>query len=146
MAMRFGVMFVGALVLLPGLTGWGATDPVGCPETITVNQQLAAPVAGWTPGLDELPHRLAGITFYDGPIADNASLVNDQTTKASGREIATWRFTGMAGRLVWVSCSYAGTAVTLTKSLPAKTSSCAVTFNVRQRVAGLPMIEQVSCK
>jgi hypothetical protein len=123
-----------------------ASDPILCPSTIRVRQELAAPVAGWTPLLDDAPVQLAGITFYDGPPAEKASLVYARMTKAGRKQIAQWRFTPEAGHAMWVSCNYSGTTIQLTKSLPSKTTSCEVTYDPEQQIAGLPLIEKISCK
>jgi hypothetical protein len=123
-----------------------AADTVTCPTTIDVNQQLAATVPGWTAMLDDAPHQLAGITFYDGPPQEKASLAYDKMTKAAAKQIAKWSFSPEASRQIWISCNYAGTSVQLAKSLPPKTSACEVTYDPRQQVAGLPLIEKISCR
>jgi hypothetical protein len=119
---------------------------VGCPDRIDVRQELTGSVEGWTAILDDTPHRLAGITFYDGPPKDNASLVYDQRTKAAEKEIAKWQFLPARDRQIWLACSYAGTAIVLAKALPAKTSTCSVTYNPRQLIAGFQVIEKIDCK
>ena len=135
-----------AIFLMLCRASYAASDPVGCPGTISVSQHLTTEIAGWRAVLDDTPHLLANITFYEGPPEERASLVNDTTTKTVGKETATWRFLPGAGRQIWVTCSYAGAAVTLAKSLPAKIGACSVTYNTRQHIDGLPVIEQVSCK
>jgi hypothetical protein len=123
-----------------------AADSALCPSTIRVRQELAAPVAGWTPMEDDTPVQLAGITFYDGPPAEKASLVYDQMTKVGRKQIARWRFTPEAGRPIWVSCNYSGTTIELTRGLPSKTTSCEVTYDPQQQISGLPLIEKIACK
>ena len=135
--------------LLMGMGGGlchAAAGPVGCPATVTVSQQLSTPVAGWKAGTDDLPHRLSSITFFDGPPEENASLVNDSTIRGAGKEIALWRFGTGGSRTIWMTCGYSGTSITLSKSLPVGISSCSVTYNPRQQVAGLPLIEQINCR
>ncbi len=124
---------------------WAASYPVSCPDTIDVKQQLSSPIEGWKAGLDSLPHRLALITFFDGPPEDNASLA-PVSSRVAGKQIATWLFGSRSSRAIWLTCGYAGTAVTLSKSLPASVTSCAVTYNPRQQVSGLPLIEKITCK
>ena len=96
--------------------------------------------------LDDTPHRLATITFYDGPPKERASLVNDQTIHATGKETAKWYFIPRADRQIWVACGYAGTAIVLARGLPPKTNTCSVTYNPRERIAGMPVIEKIVCK
>ena len=122
-----------------------AADPPICPAKIDVHQQLAAPAPGWTPIFDGAPHVLAGVTFYDGPPQEKASLVYDSITRSPAKQTATWRLAPSTGRQTWISCSYSGTSVELAKSLPA-TATCEVTYDTRQQIAGLPTIEKIACK
>ena len=107
---------------------------------------MATTVAGWTATQDDTPHQLAGITFYDGPPQEKASLAYDNMMKTAAKQIGKWSFTPVASRQTWISCSYSGTSVELAKSLPPKTSACEVTYDPRQQVAGLPLIEKISCR
>jgi hypothetical protein len=51
---------------------------LSCPATVTLtNPQLTKPIAGWEIFFDTAPHRLSRITFFDGPVAESASLVPD---------------------------------------------------------------------
>jgi hypothetical protein len=111
-----------------------------------VNQKLTTPVSGWTTMIDDSPPRLANITFYDGPPQQRASLIYDQKMRVAGKETATWHFLPRADRQIWVGCSYTGTGIVLTKALPPSTSTCAVTYDTRQTVAGLPSITKIVCK
>lgn len=88
------------------------SEPANCPDSVDVNQQLTAPVSGWTTMIDDSPPRLANITFYDGPPQQRASLIYDQKMQVAGKETATWHFLrtrsgnyivdefGQAGRLL----------------------------------------------
>jgi hypothetical protein len=122
-----------------------AADQVKCPAQVDVRQQIAAPVAGWSAVMDDLPQRLAGITFFDGKPADKASLAPDSEAKANGKSISTWKF-GADGRPVWVACRYAWTTVTLARELPRQVRACSVTYNSRESLAGLPVIEKIDCQ
>jgi len=144
--MRPSTILLSATLAIGCSTLCAAAEPAACPDTIAVRQELAAAVEGWTPTLDDTPHRLAGITFYDGPPQERASLVSDRTTKAAGKETAVWHFKPQANRQIFVACSYATTAIILTKPLPPKTASCSVTYSLQTRVAGLPVIEKIACK
>jgi hypothetical protein len=89
------------------------SEPANCPDSIDVNQQLTAPVSGWTTMIDDSPPRLANITFYDGPPQQRASLIYDQKMRVAGKETATWHFLPRADRQIWVGCSYTGTGIVL---------------------------------
>jgi hypothetical protein len=64
---------------------------------------------------------------------------------AGGKSVSTWSF-GRGGRPVWVACRYAWTSVMLTRELSKPVRNCAVTYNLRQSLAGLPLIEKIDCK
>jgi hypothetical protein len=123
-----------------------AADTVSCPATISARQQLATPVTGWTAMEDDTPHNLSGITFYDGPPAEKASLVYDRITHGKTEQVATWTFAAQKERPIWLACSYAGTSIQLTKTLPATITMCAVTYDPQQTIGGMPVIKKLSCK
>ena len=52
--------------------------------------------------------RLAQVTVYDGPLADNASLAPDTTRTARGVTVQQWRvdYVYRAGRRINLSCAY----------------------------------------
>jgi hypothetical protein len=139
------ILFVATLILSCSASCLAA-DSITCPDTINTRQELAATVPGWTPMLDDTPHNLAGITFYDGPPAEKASLVYDQITHGKAEQIATWRFAPQTDRRIWIACSYAGTAIELTKTLPPNISTCSVIYDPQQSVAGLPVIRKITCR
>ncbi len=123
-----------------------SAQPAACPDVISVNQALKTPLAGWTSTIDSSPNRLSGVTFFDGPPEEKASLVNDRTTKAAGKEIAIWHFDLRPKREIWIACGYSGTSVVLAKRLPPKTAACQVTYNPHQQIAGSPLIESIACQ
>ncbi len=129
------------IVLLIAL--FAASDPVGCPKTIQVKEQLAAPVPGWTAASDGMPHQLAGLTFFDGKPEEKASLAPDGESTQRYQTISTWKFDKT--RPTWVMCQYSGTSVTLTRELPRGTSSCLVSYARNVTIAGLPVITNVEC-
>lgn len=143
--MRANAPFVFFSVLFFCLSALAA-EPAACPATVNVHEQLTAPVAGWSATNDDAPHQLAGLTFYDGPPQEKASLVYDDITRAAGKQIAKWTFAPQRQRAIWIACSYSGTSVVLAKAMPATVSSCVVTYDARQQVAGLPVIEKIACK
>lgn len=106
-----------------------------CPETITTDQQLSAPQAGWqafardpwgTAGAPPVHTRsgFAGIELYDGPPVELAQLVPDN-------ELNTWTFgkNDAAKRPQFMACVYEGTAVRLVRQLPAGVTRCVAKKN-----------------
>src|SRR5579863_2567452 len=144
MSFRFALLILGSLLLFEVVAM--AEDPAACPDKIDVHEQLSTPPAGWSLIQDNAPHQLAGITFYDGPPKENASLVYDDIAESAGKQIAQWHFAPASIRPIWIACRYAATAVVLTKALPATVSGCTVTYDPKQQVAGEPVIENISCK
>jgi hypothetical protein len=144
--MRLRLVGIGIVLVVLFAARLRAAEPVNCPDRIEVKQQLAKPLPGWTAVADQRPHPLAGITFYDGPPEEKASLVYDKITKSAGKDIAVWHFNMQGGRQVWLSCNYADTAIVLKRGLDRSISICAVTYDSRTRVAGLPAIEKIACK
>ena len=144
---RFGIRTLIGSALVALFTASGiADDVVSCPDTITVKQKLAQPVSGWTEGSDELPNRFASVTFYAGPPEQKASLANQGETHSKGRDYATWNFGSETGNRIWIACGYAGTNIVLSHPLAKGVSRCTVTYNPRQSIAGLPLIERIVCK
>ena len=134
------------VVLAIGCSFSNAADTLSCPATITTRQELTAIPAGWKPMQDDTPHDLAGITLYDGPPADKASLVYDRIDRAKGVETATWTFAAKKERPIWLTCSYAGTAVQLARSLPPQTTKCTVVYDPKEHIAGLPAVKKINCQ
>ena len=117
-----------------------------CPDTIAVNQEIQGSIPGWQVSKDDTPVRLAGITFFDGPPGEKASLVYDETKRTTGKVVMIWHFLPNRDRQIWMSCGYSETTVTIAQELPNEISRCSVTYNPKIRVAGLPMIEKIDCK
>ena len=120
-----------------------AADPIGCPKTIQVKEQLAAPVTGWTAASDGMPHQLAGLTFFDGKPEEKASLAPDGQATQHSETISTWKFDKT--RPTWVMCHYSGTSVTLARELPRNISACTIAYARGVTIAGLPVIDRIEC-
>ncbi len=122
-----------------------AADVIRCPPTIAVKQQLVTRVPGWAVMSEEIPHLLAGLTFFDGKPEEKASLVPDKQAGVNGKTVASWTFVA-SGRPIWVACHYSSTDVVLTRELPKNIRTCAITYATNETIAGLPVIEKVDCK
>ena len=119
-----------AMASLFALSLPAAAFDTSCPESITTEQQLAAPQAGWqsfardpwgTAGTPPVHTRsgFSHIEIYDGPPVELADLVPDN-------ERDTWTFgkNDAAKRPLFMACVYDGTTVRLTRQLPAGVSRC----------------------
>jgi len=116
----------------------------GCPDSVRIDERLSAPVVGWTVGHSSEPHRLAGITLFDGKPAAGASLVGDDQPPTPSTSATTW--TLAKKRVYWLSCSYAGTNVTLAREIPSELRSCSATYSNTVHVAGLPELIHFECR
>lgn len=101
-----------------------------CPATIAVEERVGEHPAGWTVTERKTGHRLAGVTFYEGPPADGASLVYDDTQTSGDEWVATWHFTA-GPRPFWIECRYENTTMQLARPLPATVTVCHVTYDKR---------------
>jgi len=135
-----------SFVLLLFVSFGVAADTIKCPATISARQQLSSQIPGWTTMEDDTPHNLSGITFFDGPPADKASLVYDRITHGKTEQVATWTFAAQKERPIWLACSYARTSIELTKALPATITTCTVTYDPQQTIDGMPLIKKIACK
>ncbi|MGO9611453.1 MAG: STY0301 family protein [Dissulfurispiraceae bacterium] len=122
-----------------------AAEEAWCPDTIKVDQKATPPSPEWSISYSSLPHQLEMVTFFSGPLEDNASLVYDEKSKTTGGWIGTWRFPLDTGSY-WIRCSYSGTRVELSRRLPMAVSVCRVTYDDGSRFpSGLPGIAKIEC-
>ena len=103
---------------------------VHCPPTVSVDERVPEPPEGWTAQQRKTGHRLAGVTFYDGLPAAEASLVYDETATKGDDWIATWRFPASAGGY-WIVCRYEATTMELTRAIPPAVTVCRVAYDKR---------------
>jgi len=143
--MIFRVLLASILIAFCGTLS-RAAENISCPDSITTRQELTSSPSGWSPLLDDTPHNLAGITFYDGPPAEKASLAYDQYKHGRGEDVATWSFAKQEDRRIYVVCSYAGTAVELSRTLPPQVSTCTVTYDPQTHIAGSPAVKKIICR
>ena len=127
-----------------GMAAGAHAQAASCPPSISTRQVIENAPAGWTVGDDKTPHALAGLTFFDGPPEQEASLVYDSYVKEQAGDRATWKFDG--DRKIFLACSYHGTTITLSKALPEGTTECRVTYSRNTRVDGLNEIQAIRCK
>lgn len=116
-----------------------------CPPEIRVEETAVAPGTGWTLRHADLPRRLAGVTFYDGPPEEKASLVYDGSREDGKVLIADWTFASNP-RGFWIECGYDRTALLLARRLPDTVRRCTVRYARSVQVSGLPQILSIDCK
>ena len=138
---KCGVVLTSMLAIV--LRAWAGE--VNCPATIKVEEHLLDSVEeGWTEGRAKELHRLAGVTIFDGNPANQASLIPKSRTISKTQTLATWTFA--KERQYWITCSYSGTAVVLSRAISEKFVSCSVTYSRNVLVSGHPEVQQINCE
>ena len=116
-----------------------------CPEEISVEQRLTAPLEGWETGRSKGRAALELVTIYDGHPRELASLVPDgQERRRAGRTAAFWKLN--PSKAYWVECAYRRTDVVIFRRLSEKTSRCEVVTDGRRLVNGREPIVDVRCR
>ena len=118
-------------------------EEIHCPPTVPVRQIATEVPTGWTAAVSAAPVRLAAVTFFDGKPEEEASLVYDRMTPGRTGNRATWTFQSTSH--IWLSCSYSGTNVVLSRPLPGVTR-CTVTYKRDSTVTGLPEVDRIFCR
>lgn len=122
-----------------------ALADVSCPMSIRVDQGLTAPVADWTAGAEVLPTELSGLTLFDGPPEELASLVPDGDSETDKTTTEFWTLAANP-RGYWITCHYSSTTVTLTQRLPDTAARCEV---VREKevafIGGQKVVRSMAC-
>ncbi len=118
-----------------------------CPPTLAVEQKASAPSADWTVSSSGYNTALAGVTIFDGPPANQASLLPDDERTSSDTVFQTWKL-GKNDAGYWLECDYANTTAQIYQRLPASVSRCDVTYerNVRFGGEGRRVVKSVRCK
>jgi hypothetical protein len=112
------------LALAGALPAW---SEVSCPDQLSV-QQRAEVSDGWSVSYGEQAPRLAGVTLFDGPPSNRASLKFDQR-KQSARELTlVWKLRE-SPRSHYLQCSYERTTASIATALPPGLRQCEVVFD-----------------
>jgi hypothetical protein len=127
-----------AALLVVTLSSW-AEEP-NCPATIVVEESLKQSPAGWAQGRSDLPRRLAGITIFEGDPKDLASLIGEQRKTSRNMMVSTWRFE--PGAQYWISCTYSGTRIVLSRPIPPSYRAVVITYDMGVTIDGVPEIQK----
>jgi hypothetical protein len=116
-----------------------AEEP-NCPATLVVEESLKQSPAGWTQGRSDIPRRLSGITIFEGDPKDLASLIGEQRKTSRNMMVSTWRFE--PGGQYWISCTYSGTRIVLSRPIPSNYRAVVVTYDMNVTIDGVPEIQK----
>src|SRR6202035_6135104 len=75
-----------------------------CPATVTVEQRASAPAPDWTVTYSGYDTAVAGVTIFDGPPAEQASLVPDSNKTVGDNIIQVWQLP-TSDRGYWLQCN-----------------------------------------
>ena len=116
-----------------------------CPDSLEV-QQRANPPSGWTASYSELASRLSGVTIFDGPPANRAS-IKYNLRRQSGSEIRLRWDLMYSPRSHYVQCQYERTSALISAPLPAGVRSCDVVYDRNVSFPGGGMaVKRMVCK
>ena len=117
-----------------------------CPATVTVEQRASAPAPDWAVTYSGYQTAVAGVTIFDGPPAEQASLVPDTEKPSGDNIIQIWQLP-KSDRGYWLQCNYANTTAQISRRLPASVSRCDVVYNHNTHFAGGgDVVKIVNCK
>lgn len=114
--------------------------PAACPVRL-VTQQSASVDGGWEANRSATTSRLSAVTFFAGPTAGQAQLIETTSRRSGSTEIATWVFQGKRNP-IYLACLYNGTDLIVSRSLPREVKQCSVTTNLRDRTVP----DMVTCR
>jgi len=118
-----------------------------CPPTLKVEQKAVSPGADWSVTYSGYDTALAGVTVFDGPPANQASLAPDREHMTHDAVFQTWKLAKNATGY-WLECEYANTTAQISRRLPPSVSRCDVVYerNVRSGGEGRRVVKSLSCK
>jgi hypothetical protein len=117
-----------------------------CPATIVVEQRASAPAPDWTVSYSGYETAVAGVTIFDGPPAQQASLVPDSEKQVGDNIIQVWQLP-KSDRGYWLQCNYANTTAQISRPLPPSVNRCDVVLNHNMRFSGGGnVVKSVNCK
>jgi len=133
--MRIALLATFLFVTAPS---WAA-DP-NCPASLVVEETLKQRHEGWTEGRADIPQRLSGITIFEGDPKELVSLIGEQRKTSKNTAVSTWRFT--PGAQYWISCTYSGTRIILSRPIPLNYRAFVITYDMNVSIDGAPEIQK----
>src|SRR5271170_367594 len=117
-----------------------------CPQTLAVAQTASAPAPDWTVSYSGYETAIAGVTIFDGPPAQQASLVPDNEKTVGDNIIQVWQLP-KSDRGYWLQCNYANTTAQISRRLEPGVSRCDVVLNHNERfIGGANVVKSVNCR
>ena len=105
-----------------------AEAPIECPPALSEKSiSVTSPNSSWRP---YVPYamKLTGAGFMAGAPETLTELKPSFIKESKLRTVAQWNFVGTYPDGKWLSCSYGGGTITLSKTIDVDTKSCEVTY------------------
>lgn len=132
-------------MMMTGAVATTAWADVGCPDRLAVEQKAQAP-SNWSVGYSEVPPRLAGVAFFDGPPANGVSLKFDRSKRTGKELVLTWNLQD-SPRNHYLQCSYERTTATIATALPRGVRFCEIVYDTGSNYAGGAMpVKRMFCR
>jgi hypothetical protein len=118
---------------------------IACPDTLPVQQRAEVP-QGWSVNYSDQPPRLSGVTIFDGPPSNRASVKHNLRTQ-QGKEVQLrWNLI-YSPRSHYLQCSYERTTAQIATPLPAGVRICDVFYDRDVSYpSGSLVIKRMVCK
>jgi hypothetical protein len=118
-----------------------------CPPMVVVEQKASAPGPDWSVSYSGYQTAVAGVTIFDGPPSEQASLVPDSEKTSGDNLIQIWQLP-KRDRGYWLQCNYANTTAQISRRLPASFTRCDVVSdrNMHFGGGGGYVVKSVNCK
>ena len=117
-----------------------------CPPELAVVQQASVPSPDWSVGYSGYKIALAGVTVFEGPPSEQASLVPDSDKTTKDTVVQTWRLI-KSTRRYWLQCQYANTTAQIYRRLSADVTRCDVTYERNVFFGGgSRVVKRAECK
>lgn len=143
--MRMTLRLAASTIVLTIIAAANAHADVSCPDRLAVEQKAEVP-ANWSVGYSEVPPRLAGVTFFDGPPANGVSLKFDRSKRTGKELVQTWNLPD-SPRNHYLQCSYERTTATISTPLPRGVRFCEIVYDASTTYAGGAMpVKRMFCR
>ena len=117
-----------------------------CPAEIAVEQKATAPAPQWAVSYSGYQTAVEGVTIFEGPPSEQASLVPDNQKTSDDKVIQSWQLI-KSDRGYWLQCRYANTTAQISRRLPSNVARCDVVYDRNMHFGGGGMVvKSVNCK
>ena len=107
------------------VSGCAAAAEYACPAKTRLEGAPKVPADGvWSGVFSSSPIWLSGVSLFDGPPAELASLKPDSVQETKGDSVFVWKLTATYPAGIWISCRYGDGLVSLAQRVATPVSAC----------------------